>query len=56
MTQRHFADYVDTYEPCPDCNEGTFVDYPDNTIRCRNCGQTKPQPVKKAVAGRKTDG
>lgn len=53
MTERHYADYIDTHEECTACHDGTYVDYPDNVIRCRNCGQTKPQP-KKAVAGRKT--
>ncbi len=48
--------YEDTFETCPACEAGTYTIYPDEVTRCRNCGQTKPQPVKKAVAGKKTNG
>lgn len=48
--------YEDTYEACKDCGSGTYVIYHDGVIRCRYCGQIKPQPPKKAVAGKKTNG
>lgn len=46
--------YKDTNEPCKDCDEGTYVEYVDG-IRCRSCGQTKPEPRPKSTARKKTN-
>lgn len=49
-------EYNDTFETCPECQNGTFVLYPDDVTRCRYCGTLKIMTAPKAAVGKKTNG